>query len=390
MGEMTADAAWVALRRTPWRLLATSWPWRSILYLTTGIYLLPALLLSWLARSLPFGSPRRRIARIERRRLRLMRIPSASVRAVARVAARTVPGRQISVLVALCLIAPPVNLLLLSALGGAVGITLLPLMTAVSGITYPWQSLLAPAAGAIVIGVAAVFASLYAITGFAALQARAARSMVAWDDSRSRGFPGELLESLDAERKRIEHDLHDCTQQRLVTLSLTLAQAELMLPDSDPAAALVARARQGTDQALAELRGLIRGIHPQLLVDRGLAAAIADLTERQAFPVSAEIAVPDRLPPHVERTAYFLVSEALTNIGKHSGADAVTVEVTVARDRLAIRVVDNGVGGARLDEGGTGMRGMAWRLQALGGMLSVSSPPGGPTELRAHLPTDPG
>ncbi len=136
--------------------------------------------------------------------------------------------------------------------------------------------------------------------------------------------------------------------------------------------------------------GLIRGIYPQLLVDRGLAAAIADLTERQAFRVSTEIAVPDRLPPHVERTAYFLVSEALTNVGKHSGADAVTVMVKVARDGLTIRVVDNGVGGARLDVSGAGMRGMAWRLQTLGGVLKVSGPPGGPTELRAHLPLDSG
>ena len=377
---MTVETACVALRRTPWEFLATSWPWRSIAYVIAGACLLPVLLLTWAARCLPWTRPRTPIVELERSRLRLMATSSPA----AAPAALTRQGR-LALLAALCLVAP-LNLVLLTGLTISLGLFLLPLYTVMSQVTRSWEELIAPAIGAVLAGATATVACLYAITLAAVLQARAARSMISRHHRTEPTLTEALLDTLDAERRRIERDLHDCTQQRLVTLGLTLAQAELMMPEADPATALITRARHETDRTLVELRELIHGIHPQILTERGLAAAIADLTARQAFGVAVDLAVPRRLPGSVESTAYFLVSEALTNIGKHSYADSVAVSVRATGARLAIRIVDNGVGGAQLGDRSTGMRGMARRVHALGGGLGVSSPPGGPTVLRAHLP----
>ncbi len=188
-----------------------------------------------------------------------------------------------------------------------------------------------------------------------------------------------------SELARIERDLHDGAQARLVALGLSIGMAEQKLA-SDPAAAqaLLADARQGTREALEELRSLARGIHPPVLADRGLEAAVSGLAGRTPLAVSVEVDVPRRLPPPVETAAYFVVAEALANAGKHSRARRVEIAIRTEGGRLVVEVVDDGVGGA--DPEGNGLRGLARRVGALDGRLEVRSPAGGPTAIRAVIP----
>uniref|UniRef100_A0AAU2K5A4 histidine kinase n=1 Tax=Streptomyces sp. NBC_00049 TaxID=2903617 RepID=A0AAU2K5A4_9ACTN len=196
-----------------------------------------------------------------------------------------------------------------------------------------------------------------------------------------------LVDAFEAERRRIERDLHDGAQQQLVALSMTLGLAELELrgiPQAAGAAALVARGRGEAKVALEQLRDLVRGIHPQVLTDHGLAAAVAEVAQRHPLPVTVDLDVP-RLPDPVEITAYFSVTEALANAAKHSGASRVAVVGRVEGDRLTLRVTDDGRGGA--DPGaGAGLAGLADRVAMLKGRLVVSSPVGGPTEVRVEVP----
>ncbi|MFE9632584.1 sensor histidine kinase [Streptomyces sp. NPDC006463] len=196
-----------------------------------------------------------------------------------------------------------------------------------------------------------------------------------------------LVDAFEAERRRIERDLHDGAQQQLVALSMTLGLAELELrglPEAAGAAALVARGRGEAKVALEQLRDLVRGIHPQVLTDHGLAAAVAEVALRHPVPVTVDLDVP-RLADSVEITAYFTVTEALANAAKHSGASCVAVAGRVENDRLTLSVTDDGRGGA--DPGaGAGLAGLADRVAMLKGRLVVSSPVGGPTELRVEVP----
>ncbi|WP_369182738.1 sensor histidine kinase [Streptomyces sp. Y1] len=195
-----------------------------------------------------------------------------------------------------------------------------------------------------------------------------------------------LADAFEAERRRIERDLHDGAQQQLVALSMTLGLAEYELRDSDGRAVqLVTRARGEARQALEQLRALVRGIHPQVLTDHGLAAAVAEVALRHPIPVTADIDLPGRLPQPVETTAYFTVTEALTNAAKHSGATAITVHGRVEGGRLVVRVTDDGRGGAD-PSAGAGLAGLADRVALLRGRLMVTSPTGGPTTLRLEVP----
>ncbi|MEU1421280.1 sensor domain-containing protein [Kitasatospora sp. NPDC005751] len=197
-----------------------------------------------------------------------------------------------------------------------------------------------------------------------------------------------LVDAFEAERRRIERDLHDGAQQQLVALSMTLGLAAYELrgrADDDPALALVDRARGEARQALEQLRDLVRGIHPQVLTDHGLAAAVAEVALRHPVPVAVDIDLPDRLPGPVETTAYFTVTEALTNAAKHSGATAVTVHGRVDDGRLVLQVTDDGRGGAD-PAAGAGLQGLADRIAILRGRLMVTSPIGGPTRLRVEVP----
>jgi signal transduction histidine kinase len=188
------------------------------------------------------------------------------------------------------------------------------------------------------------------------------------------------------QRRRLERDLHDGAQQRLVSLALTLRMAREKL-DAEPSEAgrLLDHSREELDEALKELRELARGIHPTVLSDHGLAAAIEGLARRAPLPVAVGELPAERLPEHLELTAYFVVSEALTNVAKYASASHASVTVTMENGRLTIEVSDDGVGGADL-ELGTGLRGLTDRLAALEGWLDIDSRPGHGTTVRATIP----
>jgi len=195
-----------------------------------------------------------------------------------------------------------------------------------------------------------------------------------------------LVTATEGERRRIERDLHDGTQQRLVSIAMTLGLAESKLAADRAAVEPVLReARDALTLALAELRELTQGIRPAILVERGLAAALDDLSRRAALPVRLEVAVTGRLPEQVEGAAYFVASEALANAAKHSHASEVRLVASSDGSVLLLEVSDDGIGGAAAG-GGSGLRGLADRVEALGGRLTVSSPPGRGTTLRAEIP----
>jgi signal transduction histidine kinase len=194
------------------------------------------------------------------------------------------------------------------------------------------------------------------------------------------------LDAHATELRRIERSLHDGTQNRLVAVSVLLGATRRALT-RDPAAAdaMLERAQDAAEQALAELRAVVRGILPPVLADRGLAGALAGLAADCAVPCRVEVDVPGRCAASVEATTYFVVAEALTNIAKHSGARHATVTVRRRGDRLSVRVEDDGVGGAEADEG-SGLTGIRRRVDAHDGLLTLTSPPGGPTSLLVELP----
>jgi signal transduction histidine kinase len=197
---------------------------------------------------------------------------------------------------------------------------------------------------------------------------------------------GVVVDTAAADLRRIERDLHDGAQARLVNLAMGLGLAkEKLLEDPDAAAAMVEEAHGEVKLALQELRDLARGIHPAVLTDRGLDAALSSVASRCTVPVKVTADLDTRPAEAIEGIAYFTVSELLQNISKHSGATAATVDVWRSEDRLLIQVWDNGRGGARL-EGGSGMRGLAERLGAVDGLFVLDSPVGGPTTVTAELP----
>jgi signal transduction histidine kinase len=197
-----------------------------------------------------------------------------------------------------------------------------------------------------------------------------------------------LVDAVDAERRRIERDLHDGAQQRLVAVAMTLGRAGQQF-DLDPqnARRLVEEAHGETKAALVDLRNLARGIHPAVLTDRGLDAALSALAERSPIPVDVSVLVNPRPSATVEAVAYFVVSEALTNTAKHSHAQRARVSALRIEDRLIVEIVDDGVGGARL-EPGSGLSGLRDRARSVDGTLTITSPTGGPTALRVELPCE--
>ena len=193
------------------------------------------------------------------------------------------------------------------------------------------------------------------------------------------------VDQQESELARIERDLHDGAQARLVALGMSLGMAEQKLA-TDPAAAqeLLAEAQKGTREALEELRNLARGIHPPVLADRGLEAAISALAQRTPLQVNVDVDLPRRPPRAVETAVYFVAAEALANAGKHADARHVEIAVREEDHQLAVEVVDDGAGGA--DAAGAGLHGLARRVEALDGRLEVVSPGGGPTTIRAVMP----
>ncbi|MFJ1602946.1 sensor histidine kinase [Streptomyces sp. NPDC088253] len=199
---------------------------------------------------------------------------------------------------------------------------------------------------------------------------------------------GIVVDTAAADLRRIERDLHDGAQARLVNLAmgLGLAKEKLLEGQADETvAAMVDEAHGEVKLALQELRDLARGIHPAVLTDRGLDAALSSVASRCTVPVKVTADLPTRPAAAIEGIAYFTVSELLQNVSKHSGARSASVDVWRSDERLLIQVQDNGRGGAALD-GGTGMAGLADRLGAVDGLFVVDSPPGGPTTITAELP----
>ncbi len=197
-----------------------------------------------------------------------------------------------------------------------------------------------------------------------------------------------LVDAVDAERRRIERDLHDGAQQRLVAVAMTLGRAGQQFElDPDNARRLVEEAHGETKAALVDLRNLARGIHPAVLTDRGLDAALSALAERSPVPVDVSVLVAPRPAATVEAVAYFVVSEALTNMAKHARARRGRISALRIQDTLIVEIVDDGVGGAHL-EPGSGLSGLRDRARSVDGTLTLTSPAGGPTVLRVELPCE--
>jgi signal transduction histidine kinase len=243
-------------------------------------------------------------------------------------------------------------------------------------------------------GAGALYAAPWLARGVAAVQVAMARLLLEpGERERLLGRVGTLeqtragmVAAADAERRRIERDLHDGAQQRLVALAMTLGRAKAT-EDPELARSLVGEAHGEAKEALVELRNLARGIHPAVLTDRGLDAAVSALAARCPIPVAVDVDLPYRASPASEAIAYFVVAEALTNVAKHAQATRAWLTVEFLGDRLVVEVLDNGRGGALGT--GVGIGGLRDRVRAVDGDLHLSSPPGGGTTLRVELPCEP-
>jgi signal transduction histidine kinase len=246
-----------------------------------------------------------------------------------------------------------------------------------------------------VAGVAGLLAAPWVSAGVASLDARVALTLLGPSRAEELEHRVEhltqtragVVDAADAERRRLERDLHDGTQQRLVSLAMNLGMARASAATAEDARVAIAEAHEEAKAALAELRDLIRGLHPAVLEDRGLDAALSGVCARMPIPVKLTVDGLDhrRPAPVIEAVAYFVVSEGLANIVKHAQASQAEVFVQRAGDRLHVIVTDDGVGGADAARG-TGLAGLARRAESVDGTFEVASPPGGPTMLTVDLP----
>lgn len=292
---------------------------------------------------------------------------------------------------------------------GALGIQLL--IMGVHDTTYPLWWTLAPeeyqtvadgwvgarsaeaAAWAPVWGVTALVVWLLSASALSSLQSRPGLTLLRDTDgeltqrvSRLTATRAAALDAHAVELRRIERALHDGAQNRIVGVAVLIGAARREV-ERDPARAdqILARAQDTTEDALAELRAVVRSILPPVLENRGLAGSLSALAADCPVPCSVVVDVPVRCPVSVEATAYFTVAESLTNVAKHSRASQVHIEVTQSGDRLRVRITDDGVGGADPTRG-TGLTGIIGRVDALDGTVTVTSPVGGPTDIRVELP----
>jgi signal transduction histidine kinase len=242
-------------------------------------------------------------------------------------------------------------------------------------------------------GVVGLFIAPWLTSGVRALDTRAARALLGPSRADELEHRVEQLtetragvvDAADAERRRLERDLHDGTQQRLVSLAINLGMARAQAESAEEAKLAIAEAHEEAKAALAELRDLIRGLHPAVLEDRGLDAALSGIAARMPIPVRLTVDLPRRPAPVIEAVAYFVVSEGLANIVKHSQATEAAIFVQRAGDRLHVIVTDDGAGGADPARG-TGLAGLARRAASVDGTFEIDSPPGGPTLLTVDLP----
>jgi signal transduction histidine kinase len=244
------------------------------------------------------------------------------------------------------------------------------------------------------VGLAVVFAAPWLARGAVSVDLVLARSLLQPSDADALTRRVESLsasrtgaiDAADAERRRIERNLHDGTQQRLVSLAMNLGMTRSALRDA-PAEVrqAIEDAHEEAKQALAELRGFIRGLHPAVLDELGLDAALSGIAARSPVPVRLTVELPQRPPAAVEAVAYFVVSEALTNVARHAAATQVQVVARQQPDVLFLSVTDDGCGGADPLHG-TGLRGLQQRAESLDGTLHIASPAGGPTSILVRLP----
>ncbi|MFF7654802.1 sensor histidine kinase [Streptomyces sp. NPDC007983] len=408
--------------------LLSSWPWRSAGYLLTGAVTgavalvgivttavaggvlavvlvgLPLLVLAALA-----GIP---VAWVERRRLRLVdpdpapdphRAPAAYGLwgwLTTRMRERAT-WRELGYAVLFAVLLWPVDALVLAvALLAPLSMVATPLLMATVGgghetkVLKQWLVTSWPVAFAVaVLGLVLMGLCGYVLGVVAGARAALTRLLIAPREEELRAKVTELarsrlrlVDAFETERRRIERDLHDGAQQRLVALTMALGLARLDAPPG-PLADQLAAAHDEADKALVELRELIHGIHPKVLADYGLPEAVADAADRSVIPVDVDLELTGRLPRAVEAAAYFVVREALTNVDRHSGASRAEVSGGHRDGRLFLQVRDDGRGGA--DAGaGSGLTGLGDRVSALGGRLSLSSPPGGPTLLCVEFPCE--
>lgn len=392
------------MARRPLSFLTSSWPWRSLAYLGGGVVVGAAAVLV-LALGLAAGlallvvligvAPlvgtvfaATLVARVERRRLRLVdtdplpdphRTPDGpGLRAWAATRLKEqVTWRE---LLFTLLSAVALWWLDLLVLGFSFGLPA-AFFAATAGDTWPWT----------VFGALVLLASPYTVTSWAGARAAMARTFLAPRDKELgeelrevRASQSRLLDSFDAERVRIERDLHDGAQQHLVSLGMTLAMLRLDIPVGSPQSALLTRAEEQLGSAHRELRSLVRGLNPPVLSDHGLVAAVEDYAGRFPVPVTVDLRLPERLPRKLETTMYYLINEAMTNIARHSGATSAAVRGRYHADLLFLDITDDGRGG--VDPAGSGMTGLADRVTALDGRMRVSSPVGGPTLLHVEVP----
>ncbi|MFH8620439.1 sensor domain-containing protein [Streptomyces vietnamensis] len=409
--------------RTPWQALTRPrfplgpWPWRAAGYLASGAALgaaagalflvlgvfslllvgLPLLLLSGIA-----------LGRVERLRLRLVDLDPATdphrLPAAPGLAAwfrlrmgEQATWRELAYALLLAAVLWPLDLLVL-AVGVGLPVALLgaPFQLAVDGheakVVKAYLVTSCPEALATaLLGAVLLVALAYPLAAVAGARAALARALLTPRETEEQAI-GEviasrarLVDAFEAERRRIERDLHDGAQQRLVALTMTLGLARLDAPPGGPLAEQLAKAHEEAGQALTELRELIHGIHPQVLADYGLGPALADAADRSAVPVETDAEALPRLPRAVESAAYFAGCEALANIGRHSGARRARITARHAKSVLRLDVEDDGHGGADPARG-SGLTGLADRIAVLDGTLTIMSPPGGPTLLRVEIP----
>ncbi|MGI5186532.1 sensor domain-containing protein [Promicromonospora sp. CA-289599] len=413
----TPPDVWTALRGRPWRFLGSAWPWRALAYLvstlpvalgvavvllvTVGVGLLTAVLVVgvFLLAALPLIASV--VAVVERSRMQLVlgrRPPSDSVPWRTRLRAlRSMPVAwpEVGYTVLLTVVLWVVDGVALTLLVTIPGVLLAApvLVRADQPVNMgPWQvDTAAEAWLAVGSGLLLLAAGLYGATLLAAAQASLARLLLDPPHARLAEALAELrrsrvglVDAFETERRRIERDLHDGAQQRLMALTMTLGRAELEIPEG-VGLDLVREAHGQAETALEELRSTVRGIHPRVLVDHGVEAAVHEVADAAEVPVTVDVSLPERLPGPLEAAAYFVVSEALTNVVRHARARSVRVHGRVTDGRLVLTVLDDGVGGATVPPAG-GLAGLALRFEALDGELSVTSPVGGPTEVRATCP----
>ncbi|MFG2721055.1 sensor histidine kinase [Streptomyces sp. NPDC048416] len=401
---MQPTTAWQAMAQRPLSFLASSWPWRSVAYLSGGV-LVGAAAVPVFALGLAAGlvllvvligvAPlvglilaSTVVATVERRRLRLVdldqlsdphrppEVPGLRGRLATRLKEPVTWRELLFTLVS----AAALWWLDLLVLGFSFGVPA-TLIASTSGDTWPWT----------VFGVLVLLASPYTVTSWAGARAAMTRTFLAPRDQELgeelrevRASQTRLLDAFDAERVRIERDLHDGTQQRLVSLGMTLGLMRIEADEGSAQDELIAQAEAQLSIAHAELRALVRGLNPPVLADHGLVAAIEDYAGRFPIPVTVDLKLPERLPRKLETTMYYLINEAMTNIAKHSGATSAEVHGRYHDDLLILDIKDDGRGG--LDPTGSGVTGLADRVAALDGRMRVSSPVGGPTLLHVEVP----